>query len=205
MRSLIVCAILSFTALPVRADVIPMNSKPVEHVLRFENLGAYPDHAFFLVSFFYNKSSGTAKLERAAVRVPDSGEVPAHGTRAGPFVYYYRNQLVAVPVALLTGASEPSDEFFMEPKPGVLRSEEVDSHVGYIPRSDRRDRFVSGYRATIDGDQLRLERTHKEAPVDWTATAVEGPKRWVMIAGGLALAGLVVLIGMIVLRGRKAG
>ncbi len=157
--SLLLCACLSLLpAAEARADVIPEGQKWITPQVRFDNLGDYPDHDFFLT---YRAGGGPAQYWLQY----------AHPVSAGvPVAIQNGRQAAVVLVALPRGKGKPPAEPAKEdwpPKdmPDVLRSAPLDRLIGWRPVTDPNHQYVTPYRVAVREGALVLTALPVEPPL----------------------------------------
>jgi hypothetical protein len=189
------------------ADILPPGSKWVSHNARFENLKDFPDYVFYM-------GPCHTDFERAYPRVGDNGEV---GLGGNPIAFGRGQFLFAVPKAVHGDLNRQPDKAWFEGKvEGVLKSEGLVRPIRSAPQSERRDHFLTRYSVAIaDGKLTTTQLADEPAPAGSasasTATTSDGEssagdegesRRW-MVAGGLGLAGLLAVAGLVLVRGRR--
>lgn len=190
-RTLLLVAVSAICVPSVRADLLPPGQKPVEHLLRIENIKEYPDHVFFI----YPRDLNRGQPGNTSVRVGDNGEGTMAGNplarRAGVFLY-------AVPRTLADKVKTPSEEWFEKPANGVLKSALPVGPIRTVAEKDPRKRIVTRYQIEIkDGLKLMLLKDEKKEGA--SAGETRGS-----IAVGFALCAVFTGAGLIWARSRQS-
>jgi hypothetical protein len=191
MQRILAFVVLCLLATSSRADLLPPGQKPVEHLIRIENIKAYPDHVFFI----YPRDLDRGLPGNTSVRVGDNGEGSLSGNpiarREGAFLY-------AIPRSLFTDKiSVPREEWFQKPQAGILKSALV-GQIRTVPVSDPRKRIVTRYEIEIK-DNLKLTILKDEKKEEKTSSLGE---RWT-IALGFAMFAAFSTAGLVWTRVRR--
>jgi hypothetical protein len=182
-RWLISFCLLAFAA-EARADVIPEGQKWITPQVRFDNLGDYPDHEFYLT---YSAGGGPVQYWLHHVLV-----VPARVPVAIPHGRVANVSLVAVPRGKAKPPAEPGkEEWPPKDMPGVLRSAPMDRLIGWRPISDPNNQYVTPYRVAVADGKLVLTPLPVEPPL-----ADGWPARGPLLIAGAALACAIAGAGL---------
>jgi hypothetical protein len=193
--------LLCLAAADARGDVLPPGHKWADHRVRFENLAAYSDYAFFL----YPRDLPRGNPGNSSVRVPAEGECGLGGNplarsmAGGVFLYAVPRRLFANP------DDPPKEEWFERPADGVLKSDPLVDDIRTVPETESRTRFRTVYRVTIADGKLVLDLVSHDTP-GTSGGPTAGPERRYLVIG-LAAAAVVIAAGWLVARrwrGRQA-
>lgn len=196
MRHYLLASVLILVvASSVRADLLPPGQKPVQHLLRIENIKDFPDHYFFV----YPRDLARKLPGNSSVRVNDQGEATLAGNplarRNGVFLY-------AIPHSLFTEKGQaPKEEWFEKPGEGILKSARLVDPIRTVSVKDPRRQIVTRYRIEIkEGLTLTLLKDEKKAQQQEESAANDN--RW-MVAGGALMCAFFTSAGLLASRYRR--
>jgi hypothetical protein len=174
-----------------RADIVPPGAKFVSHMVRFEKLADFPDHAFFVGwHLTFHKPEGEWKVRRLA----DAGEISMHPPESPP--YGAKMALAAVPKSALNAGDTTSAkglaEWFEGKTPGVKLADLDVDLIRSGPISDPRDEYWTVYQVRL-GEGLQLERVRHDIPGTGLAA-------WSFLIAGVLVAAAAVTALVLVIR-----
>jgi len=183
------------------ADIIPPGYKSIEHLVEFENLGDFPDYAFYV----YPRDLAREQEGNSSVLLgPDaSADISrlnplAVGQSGGVFLF-------AIPKSLAgAGDQPPKEEWFTADAPGVFKSRLADQRRNAPLHGS--DRVVNRYRVaglpqSLSVTEVPIEGSSDDPSRDsGTSPLLPGYAMWFLAALPVAAALWIVLRR----KGRKA-
>jgi hypothetical protein len=194
-----VLAILLLGGSFVRADVAVPGRKTVPHELTFENLDAYPNYRFYLVS-----EQRLQPLTQSCLEVTPGRKLRPEGYTFRRWAVY----LFAVPLEVVQKEGDsPKKEWFAGATSGVYKSDEAVAVSAGVPDSSPVAAVQTRYRIDLQDGVLHLTTT-EDQPVDAAGRPVQpsapaGTLNWII--PGIAVAAAVLAAVLALLSRRRCG